>query len=424
VTKFLDRNFNFNPDKHVRSAKSVVPADSDPERAAALAKIIETTKNIDTTAVDKKLSEDPERALKYLRDCAKITTNSTGEAMEELKKAIVTTAQLLQSVATIAPPETASAIEDAQLVMLKKYKRLADVKASLDKVAAPLIAADTLDAVRVQPPTDVLHHYNRYMSNHYEYLRDIVTAFYNEKSDTEFMVLLYSTHETAEDARQFRIQHDNEFRTSVITVENAGATLLGPFKENRERLDYYNKNTEVLKRMAEQLDADQKLGKDLMEKQVREKKRENIRTDGPDAPGLTAYGKAGNEVQQFGAKKVNTREDIAEMVAAESAGSSTKSTVTERVGFDDEYVPDDAIVVDAFVPVMGDDGEMTLEKKKIFTQAEAPLHMQEGSEFMETYQPKRAPGHTMQNSQVRKTITDRHGKKVEIATIAEKAIQK
>jgi hypothetical protein len=292
-------------------------------------------------------------------------------------------------------------IADKSGILLKKYKQLSNIAIDMKKIAGPLSTAETLSAWTIEPPIDVFHHFTRYLTNHYEQIREVTASLYDEKIDFEYAVAFYNTFKTAESAAEHRRQHENDFRMEVLTIENSGITMLGPFKENRGRVDFYNKNTEVMNRMMEQIEKDHGLGKDLMEKTVKKQKKKNIDEAGPDAKGLKEYSKAINTIQDLGAKKVLSRE---EMDALEKAHALKE----------DAEVPDDAIQVDMFFPKTNDEGEIELGKTKFYTQAEAPLHLQEGSQYHTKYQPKRADGETLTESYRVKTIISRDGTKKEI----------
>lgn len=392
IKKFLNRNFKYNPDNHLRSAHSENP--SDPERKPKDEAIRNACAVADSAAaIEEKLASRPEATYKYLRSNLLTTYQTALEAMETLKATI----------GVILNPDIDR--EDKQGILLKKYKQLLDLVADMKKIAEPLAAADSLSAWKVDPPIDAFHQFDRYLTNHYEQLREVVQALYNEKSDFEFAAILYDLYKTPESAREYRIQHDAEFRADVLTIENGAVTLLGPFKENRQRIDYYNRNTEVMKRMMEQLESDHKLGKDLMEKQVKMQKRKNINEAGPDAPGLAAYAKTMNQVQELGAKKVLTREEQEDLANAKTQAQAIR---------DDYEIPDDAIQVDMFFPKSTDDGTVTLNKTKFYTQAEAPLHMQEGSQYIEQYQPVRGDSESLDTAYKTKMVTARNGQKMEI----------
>lgn len=386
VLKFLNRNFNFNPDHHLRGAHSDNPEDPErkgAEKIIAACKVAEKAVNVDT-----KLETKPEATYKYLREHMLSVYQTAVESSRVIKAALT----------TMMDPMIDQA--DKQGILLKKYKGLISIITDMKKIAEPLSAADSLAAWKVDPPVDVFHQFDRYVTNHYEQLREVCAALYNEKPDIEYAVIFYKGFRDPEAAAQHRKQHEAQFRAEVLTLENTGVSLIGPFKENRSRVEFYNKHVEIMKRMMEQMEMDHKLGKDLMEKTVKKKKRENIARDGPDAPGLKDYSKAMNTMAELGAKKVLTREEQDKLNEA-------------RAIKEDIEVPEGAIQIDMFMP-REVDGEMKLERKKFYTQAEAPLHLQEGSQYHDQYQPKRSENTSMEEAYVTKTIISKSGEKKEI----------
>ncbi len=394
INQFLCRNFEYNPDRHLRGSHSENAAD--PERKPKFTAIKETCKLAETApAIETKLNARQEQTYKYLRSSILTTYNAAVETATTLKGAIK----------TIADPDLDR--EDIQGILFKKYKQLTDLIADMKKIVTPIASADTLDAWKVDPPLDVFHQFDRYLTNHYEQLRDVVQALYNEKSDFEFGVVTYEPHKTEQAAREYRVQHEAEFKTEVVAFETGAVTLLGPFKENRQRIDFYNKNTEVARRMMEQLEADHKLGKDLMEKELIAAKKKNIEEAGPDNPGLAAYKREMRIAQDLsGAKQVLSKEDKDKLAEAVERAQAIK---------EDYEVPDDGIQVNVFFPSNDSNNASTeLRKTHFYTQAEAPLHLQEGSEFTDKYQPKRRPGDTVDTAYKTRVVTTRDGKKREI----------
>jgi|TARA_R110002153_G_scaffold273997_3_gene446405 hypothetical protein len=387
IKKFLDRNFEYNPDMHLRSAKSTNP--TDPERdPGAIARACETAGR--APAIEAKLSAKPEAMYSYLRS----------NMLNSYQLTVQSAAEVKSSLNVLLDTELSPA--DKHGILLKKYKGIVDIATDMKKIAEPLSTADTLAAWNVETPIDAFHQYDRYVTNHYEQLREVCASVYNEKPDIEFSIAYYKSFETPEDAASHRNQHESDFRAEVLTIENAGITLLGPFKENRGRVEFYNKNTEIMKRMMTQMESDHKLGKDLMEKKVKKAKKRNIEREGPDDPGLAAYSKAMNTVQELGAKKVLTREEHEKLKAA--------NTVRE-----DAEIPDDAIQVDMFTPVTNEDGETTLEKNLFYSQAETPLHLQDDSEFGEKYQPARTG--SLKAAYTTKKIVSKTGETKTIKTV-------
>lgn len=396
--RFLNRNFNYNPDKHLRGTHSSNTKDPERKSSGEVARDLMAT-GAKSTTVERKIKGNPDATYAYLKDKLLATYQSAIQTMETVKG----TLKALQN------PD--NDLEDKMGILAKKHDQLVKITADMKKIVEPIAAADVLPAVEVEPPAEVLLQYGRYITNHYEQLREAYFNLHNEKPDIEFSVIYYDHFKNKDKARDHRVMHADEFKAEVLTLSNNGISMIGPFKENRERVDFYNKNTEIMRRMMEQMESDHKLGKDLMEKQVKAKKSKNIAEVGPDAPGLSAYAKTGTAtmagtVADTGARKILTKEDQDAMHQAE----------LKRI---QDEVPDEAIAVQMFYPETDENGETVLNKTVFHTQAEAPLHMQEGSAFTEKYQPKRDPTQTLSDTLTTRVVTDRHGNKVDIKDLSD-----
>lgn len=384
VRKFLERNFKFNPDKHLQTAHTTNAAD--PERKDKSEMIRAACAVADKAAeIDAKLEQKPAQTYAFLRSNVLACYSLCKQAMTELQTSVNVIGDNVLSV------------PDRQGILIKKYQELNRCAVELGKIAQPIATAETLAALTIDPPKDVFHQYTRFYTNHYEQLREVVQAVYNEKPDVEFSIQFYRSHKSESDATTFRNQYEGTFHGEVLCIDNQGVTLLGPFKENRNRVGFYNKNVSIMKKMMEQMETDHKLGKDLMAKEVRRKKKQNIREHGPDAPGLSQYSAQNNPVLADGGKQLTTKEEREKMQRAA----------------EDAMVPEDAIQMDMFFTETGPDGEPVLKRGIAYTQAEAPLHLQENSEFHAQYQPKREDGPMIEQYRT-KTIVSKTGQKIEV----------
>jgi hypothetical protein len=150
-----------------------------------------------------------------------------------------------------------------------------------------------------------------------------------------------------------------------------------------------------------------------MEKQVRAKKKKTIEEAGPDDPALATYAKTMNVINELGAKKILTREDQEQIDKAKRDAATLK---------EDYEVPDDAIQIDMFFPEETSGGTV-LKKTKFYSQAEAPLHLQQGSQFAENYQPKRTEGDSVIAAYKKKVITSRTGQKREVTVLNDESAE-
>lgn len=354
IRAFMNRNFSYDIDRHIRAGhKSNAVKSGIDEHFIASAKE-------DATKMESKMASAPDRLHKFVKNNL-LLVNSQLKQIDETMTSLNET--LLDS---------SLSVEDKQVILLRCQCKIQQISTEFNKIALPLEKADTLNAWIVNPPADLFYHFDRFMSNHFEQLRDITDICYNERADIDDIVIHYDSFEELNDAKDFVAQHESEFKQEPLIIENRGITLLGPFKENKAKINYYNKNTQLLKDMTEQAEMDQKLGKDIVDKRVKDSKKKNIAEMGPDDPGLAQYREALGTIETLGAKKGLTQQEQDEY----------QKSITIR---DDMEVPEGAIQTDVFYT--DEDGKM--KKKKIYTQAEAPLHLQKGSQFANKYQAKK-----------------------------------
>lgn len=391
VERFLDKNFNYNPDRHVRGAHT--SNEKDPERRPKDQVIRDLCKVAKRApSIEAKMRSEPDKMLEYLRMQSLSTYNNALVASETIDSVI----QVLDN------PQMD--YMDKLTILNRRKQKLDGVVKDMKRITEPLSAKDTLAAARIEPPTDVFYHFTRYITNHYEHLRDICKSLYCEKPDIEFAVIYYDSFKTEEEARKYRIKHQNDFRAATFTVSNNGITLLGPFKENRSRVDFYNKNTEILKQMMEQMELDHKLGKDLMEKSVKKEKTKNMMQNGMDSEGLTKYIGIANEIRGLGAKEVLSKEDKERLFELQREKEQAE-------------VPDNMIAMDVFMPQEDPEtGEQRLVRDVLHTQSEEPLYLEDNSPYRDSYQELRVVGEKPEY--VKKILKDRFGNTREISVKA------
>ena len=162
------------------------------------------------------------------------------------------------------------------------------------------------------PPDDTFFRWERYVNEHYEELRQATDDIYCEKSDLEFTLVPLEifegddTDQVREQSKAWCRKYSSEFEADVYTAEFGKHNMLGPWSENRERRDFYNKNSEIIKRIIEQSEEDQKLGQKLMKKRAKKAKQKNIQEMGEDDPSLKNYMQTANtSLQEGGAQHVD-----------------------------------------------------------------------------------------------------------------------
>lgn len=285
VKDFLNKWFSFDPNEHVRSGhnEQKINRDSSDDHRVDLKDPARPTK----TAVQQKPKVDPTDTQDYSR--------VAGD--KRSKDAVL------------------HVLRDPELldfaVRCSKDKDLSDrFRRYLAFIPLDSPARTAIDVV---PPQDTYHRFNYYLDVNYEEMRSAVEALYDVKPDLEDAIFPYHVIEgTDEDIekqrRDYLIKNQDSLRSDVLAVNFGAWNLIGSFKKNRDKIDYYNKNTEIIKRIMDRIESDKSIGKELMKQRVVKKKAENIRQAGPDAPGLTQYRGENKEIMALGAQKVLDRE--------------------------------------------------------------------------------------------------------------------
>ncbi|MCK9604105.1 MAG: hypothetical protein M0R66_07095 [Candidatus Omnitrophica bacterium] len=398
IRAFLDSIFLFNPDKHVRRAPAELPIDAlaiitgatedrarDAAESAAPAEASVAT-NVATTGVATtgaaatgvapdlaitreafaestailrneiaryKTAAAPESPLAQERGVSRAARDmelATLEAAKIVYRAAHTaSANLALGYRVIseqmnAPAPAPAQLEDARQLLQTCRARIDSAADILGPYAAESSALDVRHALEIAPPADVFYHFGRYIDSHYEVLRLLTDTIYRSPPGIENVIIYYDTFENLDRAKEYVRVHEAEFRADPKIIENGGVTVLGPFRENRDAVDFYNRHTEVLRVMMEQVARDHQIGKDLTKKKIVDAKRKNIRETGPDdAPGLERYIGARGIISKFGKKPSLSREEREQLVAAEQVRAEAET-------------PDGALAMRVLAPTLDADG--------------------------------------------------------------------
>jgi outer membrane biosynthesis protein TonB len=389
VQAFLRAWFEYNPDAHVRSAYDEFVIETERVEVEGLGAV----------PADK---GDPERL-----PLAAIRAEALrgGSADDRAAVEALTSSRRAHSAAALALRDRGVAAALARaLEAPDKFRRL------LCPVPA---GSPARAAVEVIPPQDTFHRWQYYMEVNYEELRAATEAIYHEKPDLDWALILYEYFEGGEAEVEaafeaFRDKHQDEIVTDIKGIDFGQWTLLGDFKGNREKITFYNKHTEILKRILDRHAEDKKLGADLMRHRVRRLKAKNIREAGPDAPGLAEYKSenAAKGLAALGGETVIGREEMLRLerargdlraakelevidqsrqtIADLSAAAKVRALLPEeerrlREAQEDIVrakemleVPDDAIQVDVWTH---DTSAGSFGKTRFYTKAEPPSHI-------------------------------------------------
>jgi len=162
------------------------------------------------------------------------------------------------------------------------------------------------------PPDDTFFRWQRYTDNNYEQLRQATDDIYCEKADLELNIVPMevideSDPEVArEKAMAFCRKYRNEFEAEVRVAQFRVNNLLGSWQQNRERIEFYNENTEVIKRIIDQHKKDSKMGPQLMKDRVERKRDKNIKVAGENDKAFKDFRKnAPSKLDGLGVKRAS-----------------------------------------------------------------------------------------------------------------------
>lgn len=139
------------------------------------------------------------------------------------------------------------------------------------------------------PPSDYFHRLTYYSEANYNELRTATECIYGDKPDLEEAIIFHAYFDTEDECERFKVKHESEFNSSIRVAEFGKWVLQGPWSENRERINFYNRNTALLKAIVDANAEGEKFGKEVMENRVRIMKRKNVEEEGPHDPGLKKY---------------------------------------------------------------------------------------------------------------------------------------
>lgn len=201
------------------------------------------------------------------------------------------------------------------------------------------------------PSLDMFARLERYMEDHHEELLEVTRDIYGSRPDIDFSLNVYDIHSNKDEAETFKTKYSRQVIAPITNIQCNKWALLGPYRQNRERIDYMNSHTELLKAMLDKREQDSHIATDIMKKRIKVKKRENIREAGPDDPKFKEYLKGSKpEIHNLGATHVEADDE------------------TNYSSSDDE---DDGKNIQVNMFTIGDGGSK-LQKHKIYNPAEAP----------------------------------------------------
>lgn len=266
------------------------------------------------------------------------------------------------------PPKTEKDIETAKKVM-EEY-RLVD-EGDLTKVAGSATI-----------PNDTFAWFRMYQKDNFEQLRWATMILYGVLPDLELMIQPCEVFDNMDEYKVYEHMHRDALQYPLTAISFGKWNILGPFQKNKDKMSFLNKNTEILAQILEQHKKDELIGADLMKRRIKERKKENIRRDGPDSETLGDHLK--NMPNETAGTITLTKEEKEALIKEAQKPDKTIDTnafdklipekqkpeppKTKNDYNDDHNPPDDAIAVNVFKT----DKKKGLQKSHFFTEAVDP----------------------------------------------------
>lgn len=245
----------------------------------------------------------------------------------------------------------------------KADKSRKDLKPSSDKDNTSSMDELTLLETKV-PSKDIYHRFNLYKEINYEVIRECVKNIYGLYPDLEIAFNIFEQFNSVEEANSYIEKYKDKVITDIKVVSNNKWTFAGPFKQNRERMSFYNNNTTILENMMKQMEDDAKIGGALVKDKVIKKKIKSVKEVGPDHPNFLQY--KAEHATQLTLNGID--EEVDENAPIRIVEEIEVNAETGEL-VDDEGCPKDALEIDIF-HVNAADGSMT--KSKMYTKSHAP----------------------------------------------------
>jgi hypothetical protein len=216
----------------------------------------------------------------------------------------------------------------------------------------------TPEEAKDMPSNDTHCRFTKYYEVNYETLRTATKNMYNVKPDLEHAMIVYDVVDSKEDVDAFIRKYGSSSKLDILSYNLNQWTLMGPFKENRSRIDYYNKNNEIIKAMLDQQGKDASLGEELMKKRVKTQKQRAEKIFGKDDPKLKEYLQMTNSTIQV----EELEDDKVKIVHEQVVDGQGKA-----IKMDEDGVPENSLEVPV-ININAKTGKSTMTR--FFTEAE------------------------------------------------------
>lgn len=224
------------------------------------------------------------------------------------------------------------------------------LKKKLNKYRNQLMEGGNKFTERI-PPRDIFLRFHRYLESNYEKIQDAVHMLYHERPEIDLVLNVHEIHKDMDDAKAYRDKYRDQLITDIYTSETGQYCMLAPYKENRSKLEFFNKDTRHLEEIIRQKEADLRLSREMLKKRVQKKKAKNVKEHGADSAMLKNY---------QGGMGTMVGDDSKSTFTADDPNNFDPNKTTHDV---DPDLPDDAIQINTY---SFEDAGKTLKQDSVF----------------------------------------------------------
>jgi hypothetical protein len=407
IRRFLEHLFQFDPDKHVRSAYRPQPRDKEREiietPAAKLAvaclkfkdaefrqNMLENERNLNMMNMSAGIKEKKPYNVDFFNDlvdpeCEVVpkVTREFEKSDEQLYKTASKLVEKYENIDQLNVEYLNSAVNimddafdrinrkfrldydvlqdikreiavsyEGRLGILQTENRkgvtvLRDIMSTLHRDYGLIDNKVHVNTYNMIPPEDTFHRIRYYMEANYDSIIEAVKNLYCDCPALDMAILPHNWHANEDAAQEYIKTHKNQAVAEIVPACSGQWNFFAPYSKVRDTTKFLNDKTIVLEEILAQNKRDQKLGADLMEKTMKVKKRKNIEEEGKEADEFVEWRNNNNVLQSMGAKQIDPYADDC---------------------------PPDAVEIDVYT-LNAKSGKM--KHDKLYTKAEAPEFMEE-----------------------------------------------
>ena len=209
------------------------------------------------------------------------------------------------------------------------------------------------------PSIDAFYRWQWYENANYDKILSTVNDLYSDKPDLEYAIQIHKTFDNIKDAESFAEVNSSLISASIIVLYPNKWNILGQYKTNRSRMNFYNQDNDVLKKITDRVEKDELLGKDMLKKRVIRRKKQNIKQSGPADSKLQTH--------------IGYNKEQSILTKAEEKELVTDNAQDKYEDVDENGIPNDALLVDMYT---NKDGQLV--KSSFFTKAEVNKPTKDG----------------------------------------------